>query len=238
MARAIHKLTADAAETISNPGRHGDGGGLYLSISADGRRRWVFLFTRRGKIREAGLGAAGAGGVSLEEARKKAAEGRALVRAGIDPVAEWHDAKSQGAPSKDDDLIIAWIRGREKLHPGVLSPGSAALARRLRSGEPLGERVIGELAKAVDPRGTSLTVLKPQHRRRGRPHKSVRVAYEKRKDEARVNARSAAEAAGGRKPKRHLVVEEAAREAGRGRSTVYASLKTLEQDGQARELDE
>jgi hypothetical protein len=45
MARAIHKLTARAAETISNPGRHSDGGGLYLSISAEGRRRWVFLFT-------------------------------------------------------------------------------------------------------------------------------------------------------------------------------------------------
>jgi hypothetical protein len=35
MARAIHKLTARAAETISNPGRHSDGGGLYLSISAE-----------------------------------------------------------------------------------------------------------------------------------------------------------------------------------------------------------
>ena len=43
MARAIHKLTARAAETISKPGRHSDGGGLYLSISAEGRRRWVFL---------------------------------------------------------------------------------------------------------------------------------------------------------------------------------------------------
>ena len=44
MARAIHKLTARAAETISKPGRHSDGGGLYLSISAEGRRRWVFLY--------------------------------------------------------------------------------------------------------------------------------------------------------------------------------------------------
>jgi hypothetical protein len=30
MARAIHRLTARAAETISNPGRHSDGGGLSL----------------------------------------------------------------------------------------------------------------------------------------------------------------------------------------------------------------
>jgi hypothetical protein len=55
MARAVHKLTARAAETISEPGRHSDGGGLYLSISAEGRRRWVFLYTWRGRLREADL---------------------------------------------------------------------------------------------------------------------------------------------------------------------------------------
>ena len=92
MARAIHKLTARAAETISKPGRHSDGGGLYLSISVEGRRRWVFLFTWRGKLREAGLGSASKGGVSLKAAREKAAEGRALVKAGVDPIAEWNKA--------------------------------------------------------------------------------------------------------------------------------------------------
>jgi integrase len=92
MARAIHKLTARAAETISKPGRHSDGGGLYLSISAEGRRRWVFLFTWRGRLREAGLGSASKGGVSLKAAREKAAEGRALVEAGVDPIAEWNKA--------------------------------------------------------------------------------------------------------------------------------------------------
>ena len=61
MARAIHKLAAMAAESISKPGRHCDGGGLYLTISADGRRRWVFLFRWHGKLREAGLGPASEG---------------------------------------------------------------------------------------------------------------------------------------------------------------------------------
>jgi hypothetical protein len=49
MARPIHKLTAREAQTKEEPGRHADGGGLYLSISAEGRRRWVFLFTWNGK---------------------------------------------------------------------------------------------------------------------------------------------------------------------------------------------
>ncbi len=89
MARQIHKLTARGAESISEPGRHGDGGGLYLSISAEGRRRWVFLFTWNGKLREAGLGAAAKDGVSLKSARDKAAEGRKLVKEGVDPIAHW-----------------------------------------------------------------------------------------------------------------------------------------------------
>ena len=89
MPRAIHRLSARAAETISKLGRHADGGGLYLSISDGGRRRWVFLYTWRGKTREAGLGAAGKGGVSLKDAREKAAQGRSWVKEGVDPIARW-----------------------------------------------------------------------------------------------------------------------------------------------------
>ena len=110
MARAIHKLTARAAETISKPGRHSDGGGLYLSISAEGRRRWVFLFTWRGRLREAGLGSASKGGVSLKAAREKAAEGRALVKAGVDPIAEWNKADETEVPTfgkTADDFLAA-----------------------------------------------------------------------------------------------------------------------------------
>ena len=131
MARALNKLTAEAAGAISKPGRHSDGGNLYLAMSADGRRRWTFLYTWNGSLREAGLGAASAGGVSLEEAREKAAEGRALVRAGIDPIAEWKSGRVSGGG--DDDLIInAWLCGREKL-PQLSFPsrGCAALVRRL-----------------------------------------------------------------------------------------------------------
>jgi integrase len=99
MARTIHKLTARAVETISKPGRHSDGGGLYLSISGEGRRRWVFMYTWRGRQREAGLGAASKGGVSLKEAREKAAKGRALLKAGVDPIAEWSKPGPEDAPT-------------------------------------------------------------------------------------------------------------------------------------------
>jgi integrase len=99
MARAIHKLTAREADTLSKPGRHSDGGGLYLSISGDGRRRWVFLYAVRGKQREAGLGAAGKGGVPLKVARDKAAQGRSMLKDGRDPLTEWRTAAEAAVPT-------------------------------------------------------------------------------------------------------------------------------------------
>lgn len=84
MPREINRLSARKAETEQKPGRHPDGGGLYLSISTNGGRRWVFLY-RRGKLREMGLGSARA--VTLAAARKKAAAARAELAEGRDPIA-------------------------------------------------------------------------------------------------------------------------------------------------------
>lgn len=120
MTRSIHKLTARAAATRSRPGRHSDGGGLYLSISAGGRRRWVFLFTWDGKLREAGLGSAGRNGVSLVEAREKAAEGRALVKRGVDPIGEWSKPQKGEVPTfaavADDFLATRSAEWRNNKH--------------------------------------------------------------------------------------------------------------------------
>jgi integrase len=110
MARSIHNFTAREVETISGAGRHSDGGGLYLSISDDGRRRWVFMYARQGKQREAGLGSAAKGAVSLKDARAKAAEGRALIKAGLDPIAEWNKPDAEAVPTfgkMADDYVEA-----------------------------------------------------------------------------------------------------------------------------------
>ena len=60
MSRQLHKLTALQINRLDRQGRHGDGGGLYLSISKGGRRRWVFVYRdrRTKKLREMGLGSA------------------------------------------------------------------------------------------------------------------------------------------------------------------------------------
>ena len=66
MARATKRLSARTVETITNPGYHADGDGLYLKVDGSGARRWAFIFYAQGKRREMGLGRMG-----LKEAREK-----------------------------------------------------------------------------------------------------------------------------------------------------------------------
>ena len=94
--RQLNRLSARAIANLAKPGRHADGGGLYLSISRDGstlRRRWTFLYRRRGspddeqagKLREMGLGSLAS--VSLAKARTLAAQCRSDLADGLDPIA-------------------------------------------------------------------------------------------------------------------------------------------------------
>src|SRR5438105_14195260 len=86
MARKINRLNARAVATISKRGRHADGGNLYLSISPNGGRRWVFLYRWEGRPREMGLGSAAKSGVSLADARKLAQTARDHLAASLDPI--------------------------------------------------------------------------------------------------------------------------------------------------------
>ena len=86
MAREVGLLNARKVETLSKPGRHADGGNLYLSISTNGGKRWVFFYRFKGGRREMGLGSAAKGQVSLAEARRAASDARALVKDGVDPL--------------------------------------------------------------------------------------------------------------------------------------------------------
>ena len=85
MARAIHKLSATKVTRLTTPGRHGDGGGLWLQVAAGGSRSWLFRFMRDGKAREMGLGSVST--VTLAEARERAREARKALSEGIDPIA-------------------------------------------------------------------------------------------------------------------------------------------------------
>ena len=81
MAQATRRLSARKVETITTPGLHADGEGLYLKVDRSGARRWAFIYHSHGKRREMGLGRMG-----LKEARAAADEARRQIRNGVDPI--------------------------------------------------------------------------------------------------------------------------------------------------------
>ena len=83
MARLTNRLSARAVATMTNPGLHADGAGLYLNISRSGTKSWRLIYRFAGKRTELGLGTVSV--TTLAQARSKAVEGQALVRDGIDP---------------------------------------------------------------------------------------------------------------------------------------------------------
>jgi hypothetical protein len=59
--RLMNKLAARQVASATEPGRYGDGGGLYLVISprrdaedGAGARKWVFRFVYQGRQRDMG----------------------------------------------------------------------------------------------------------------------------------------------------------------------------------------
>ena len=84
------KLTKKQVEVLE-PGRHGDGNGLYLVVDPSGARRWIVRVVVKGqKNRKGGplrtdFGLGGADVVTLSEARDRALEYRRMAKAGINP---------------------------------------------------------------------------------------------------------------------------------------------------------
>ncbi|MGY2806375.1 tyrosine-type recombinase/integrase [Bradyrhizobium sp. USDA 4506] len=85
MAKAINRLPANVLTKKLPPGRHADGGNLYLSVSKAGAKRWVFLY-RGANSRPIEMGLGAARDVPLAKAREKAAAARALLADGRDPL--------------------------------------------------------------------------------------------------------------------------------------------------------
>lgn len=84
MARQIGKLSAISIPRITKQGLHSDGGGLYLRVSSNNGKFWIFRFMLNGKAREMGLGALHS--LTLAEARQKAFECRKMLSEGLDPI--------------------------------------------------------------------------------------------------------------------------------------------------------
>lgn len=84
MARAINKLTSARVRTLTKPGLHSDGDGLYLAVSSTGARSWRYIYRRNGKRTELGLGPYPE--FSLSDARTRRDELNAMRARGGDPL--------------------------------------------------------------------------------------------------------------------------------------------------------
>ncbi|MDR7283453.1 integrase [Pseudomonas corrugata] len=82
----MSELNPKQVEHLTEPGRYSDGDGLYLVIKAGGNKSWLLRYQLNGKRRDMGLGPYPA--VKLKTARQAAAEARALILKGCDPLDE------------------------------------------------------------------------------------------------------------------------------------------------------
>jgi integrase len=86
----LHKLSDTKLKRITADGLHSDGGNLHFRVTGTARS-WVFRYTLNGKTRDAGLGPWP--DRSLEDARRKADEGRKLLLDHIDPIEHWRGSR-------------------------------------------------------------------------------------------------------------------------------------------------
>ena len=63
--RTLHQLSVRKVATENKRGRYTDGGGLYLQVSEQGTKSWLFRFTQDAKARQMGLGDVVPAGTSL-----------------------------------------------------------------------------------------------------------------------------------------------------------------------------
>ena len=130
----MHKLTeieARKAVPKDAPYKLFDGGGLFLLVRPDGAKYWRMNYRLAGRHGTAALGVylgkdAGKVEVSLAEARRRAADVRALLAAGIDPAE--HRRAEAARVALQAETLAAELRGRREAEQARRAEREAARA--------------------------------------------------------------------------------------------------------------
>lgn len=109
MARSLNKLPSNVVTKKLPPGRHADGGNLYLTVSPAGARSWVFLY-RGPRSRKIEMGLGPARDVPLGVAREKAAAARRLLAEGKSPLEAKRAEQAVPTFGEAADDLIATMR--------------------------------------------------------------------------------------------------------------------------------
>lgn len=115
MARLLERLKPLQVRRLGE-GLHPDGGGLYLQVTGEAGRSWIFRYWVGGRERQMGLGATHT--VSLGEARDAAREARRLRSSGLDPIEVRRKAEAEQQLERSrsvtfDDAVDAYIEANK-----------------------------------------------------------------------------------------------------------------------------
>lgn len=111
MPHARNKLTALMVKSINAVGKHADGNGLFLQVTANPksgelRKSWLVRFTpMNGKVRETGIG--GIDVVTLAEAREATLEIRKSAKSGTDVVVAKIEVRHEVAKTRAASMTFA-----------------------------------------------------------------------------------------------------------------------------------
>lgn len=168
MARATKKLTDSQIRKAGlKPGIYGDGAGLYLRVSSAGNKAWVFIYTKDGRRREAGMGSYPE--CPLVTARELAEKAHGLLAKGQDPIAEKRKSAPPALKVACEDYIkqleasgkggarrCSFLRGVAKRHLGKLGDqpmnhiSSGDIADRLRAVQAVAPSAAKELRGLIE----------------------------------------------------------------------------------------
>jgi len=145
--------------SLKEPGRYGDGLGLWLQIGEAGNKSWLYRYMLDGKARMMGLGRYP--DFSLEEARRQATECRRLLKEKKDPIEERDAQHTLGRLARAktltfDECTDAYIKAnragwKNDKHAGQWESTLATYA----------SPIIGKLPVASVDTGLVLKVLEP-----------------------------------------------------------------------------
>ena len=155
------KLTDATLRNLKDPGKHFDGGGLYLELTPAGGRYWRMKYRHGGKEKRLSFGVYPA--IGLKEARERAAEARKALEAGNDPGELRKEARAKEAHDQANTLeavALDWIahqssRWSESHRERIKGSLDADIFPRLGA-RPLASIKPGEVMaaiKAVEKRG-------------------------------------------------------------------------------------
>lgn len=159
MGTGIERLKSLVISRTLKRGYYADGGGLYLQVSANGNKSWVFRYRVRSpdptkrRLREMGLGSYNA--VTLAEAREAARACRKQLNDGVDPIDSRKQTRNvetftfeQCAENYLSAYSIAW---KNKKHSSQWATTLAHYAYPVFGSRPVQDVNIGLVMQVLEP---------------------------------------------------------------------------------------